>query len=163
MADRVRPSVCSCRRLQQLVFNPDPAWDGTTTMEQFIPLVPPRPLHPLRFLAAGRPHGPQAAHPRAPADCTAGLRTALVRRIVARRQDEALLDGGALLEAQIDLVQAAAPASDERWHLVREAGVVVAKAHSFTRAVEVRYTCPPPPHRPAAPVQRRPLRRWRWR
>ena len=43
------------------------------------------------------------------------------------------LTSGADLEAEIDFVRQREPASSERWHIVRENGTVIAKAHTHTR------------------------------
>lgn len=86
-----RRTIASARRLQQRVFNPDPNWDGSLEMEQFIPLEEGE----------------------------------LERRLSASE-----------LNKQVDYVQGNIGTSDERWHIIRDStGSVVAKAHSFTRAL----------------------------
>jgi hypothetical protein len=47
------------------------------------------------------------------------------------------LTSGAALEAEIDLVEARGPASEERWHVVREGGGIIAKAQTHTRQLRV--------------------------
>lgn len=88
-----RATIASARRLQQRVFNPDPAWDGSLEMEQFVPLA----------------------------------EAELEQRLSASE-----------LEAEVDYVEANGGASDERWHVIRDPadGSVLAKAHTFTRALE---------------------------